>query len=183
MVVSRLREETAAMHERLEGLLNLGSADLSIDRYVRILQGFLAFFAPWEEALTEHCLEEFATIWLGRQRSQLLRADLATLGAEADHALDHLIPSPPDFGVSGRWLGAVYVLEGSRLGGQHISRHLEAKFGWSGGAGYSFFRGNKEDVATHWRALLETLEENANRSNQIIYGAHQTFIDLYRSFD
>ena len=182
MVVPRLREETAVAHRQLEALLDLGSPQLSIERYIRILQGFLAIFAPWEEALTRHCPEQFAPIWRGRQRSHLLQADLATLGAEADPTLAELIPSPPDFQDAGTWLGAMYVLEGSRLGGQHISRHLEASFGWSGGAGYSFFRGKKDEVASHWRALLGLLEENSNQSNQIVYGAHRTFIDFYRGF-
>lgn len=182
MILTRLREETAAVHKRLEARLDLMSPQLSIARYTRILQAFLAFFEIWEAALTRDCPAEFAQLWEGRRRSHLLHADLANLGSAPDLRLAGAVPLPPLFDA-GTWLGAVYVLEGSRLGGQHISKHLEKNFGWHGGTGYSFFHGDKHDVATHWRALLSVLEAHCQWSNQITEGAHRTFSSLLGSFD
>jgi heme oxygenase len=88
----------------------------------------------------------------------------------------------PDVSSTGHWLGALYVLEGSTLGGQVISRHLEKHFGWKDGRGYSFFLGHGAHTGERWREVVKTLESRPDAGNQIVFGAHHTFNQLNRCF-
>lgn len=178
-LLAQLREDTASDHQRLEQTLNLVSPDLTPARYIRILQAFVPFFEPWEEALDLWCPQEFGPLWQNRQRCHLLRADLAILGAGTDPRLDLVVP-PDELRNPGEWLGSLYVLEGSRLGGQFISRHLEQNFGWQRNVGYSFFSGAGEAPAQHWRTVCNAVQTHANVSNRIIKGAHLTYDYLYQ---
>jgi heme oxygenase len=179
MILARLRRETAALHQDVEREVDLLSPTLSTQRYIRILQAFHVFFIPWESALDAYCPASFVETWRGQKRAHQLEHDLRTL-----HSTEETVPSvtvkPPDLSDLGHWLGALYVIEGSTLGGQIISRHLETHFGWHDGSGYSFFRGHGDNTATQWRLVCAALEGAAALDNQIIAGAHLTFVQLRR---
>lgn len=179
MVLARLRQETAALHEEVEKQVDILSPALTVERYARILQVFQAFFEPVESALDRTCPPQYQALWEGRQRAARLRTDLATVGSAPDGTLNASAPVP-DLSDPGRWLGALYVVEGSRLGGQVISRFLEKHFGWQNGQGYSFFTGDPEPTRNAWKALRDVIDADSERSNQIIAGAHQTFNQLNR---
>lgn len=55
-------------------------------------------------------------------------------------------------------LGCHYVLEGSTLGGQVISRHLQKTMGVVPGRGGSFFASEGRDMGVMWRAFCRALE-------------------------
>lgn len=180
MVLARLREETALVHRAVEEEVDLLSPTLTVGRYIRILQAFHSFFRRWEAQLDQECPERLAGLWGGRKRSQKLMADLEWLGSHSFRELQDELGAP-QLGDEGRWLGALYVLEGSTLGGQVISRHLEGHFGWKEGRGYSFFQGHGTKTVEMWRGVCAELEKSGARYNQIVEGAHLTF-DCLRSF-
>ncbi|HEY1987561.1 MAG TPA: biliverdin-producing heme oxygenase [Terracidiphilus sp.] len=179
MELARLREETAELHRTVEENVDLVSPGLTADRYVRILQVFQAVFTAWESQLDRDCPARFVELWSGRKRAYRLMDDLETLGSNPDEAMFDA-SKPPCLEDDGVWLGALYVLEGSTLGGQVISRYLETHFGWRDGQGYSFFQGYGPRTGEMWRGLREAIETSSGKETQIVAGAHLTFGHLGR---
>lgn len=172
-MLDRLRKETAAGHARVEAALDLLSPTMDVRRYCRIMQRMQAAWVPLEAALRVHCPERYGDFWSGRERAHRLQADLEFLGSSPVAAGGAI--SVPDLGSDSAWLGAIYVTEGSTLGGQIISRHLERRFGWSQGQGYSFFQGYGPHTGERWRQVMEALGGPELDGNQVVYAAHQTF--------
>lgn len=179
MVLAALRQATSSLHHEVEHRIDFLSPDLTLSRYVRILQAFHAFFAPAEAEMAARCPAEHRDLWAGRERAHRLLDDLAALGA-APTDTGSSEWCVPDVSGEGRWLGALYVLEGSTLGGQVISRHLEGHFGWRDGCGYSFFQGHGPHTGEKWREVVKALESHSAVNNQIVFGAHQTFNQMNR---
>ena len=179
MVLTALREATTSLHHEVERRIDFLSPDLTIQRYIRILQAFYAFFKPVEAQMDACCPAEFRPLWHGRRRAHRLVDDLEAVGAAPAEGIAGQF-SVPDVSSTGAWLGALYVLEGSTLGGQVISRHLEKHFGWQGGRGYSFFQGHGAETAERWREVVKTLNAGSEPDNQIVFGAHQTFNQMNR---
>ena len=74
-------------------------------------------------------------------------------------------------------LGALYVVEGSTLGGLQIARALKGYIGDESGAGRSFFLGRGEQRSAMWSAFLKTgtLAEAAEQARDAIDSAAATF--------
>jgi heme oxygenase (biliverdin-IX-beta and delta-forming) len=53
-------------------------------------------------------------------------------------------PTVPEMTSAADLLGAMYVMEGSTLGGQLIARHVELVLGLTAGQGNAHFRGHNE---------------------------------------
>lgn len=141
-----LRLGTRAEHERVDRLF--GALDLALPGdYRRFLAAQAAAFLPVEASLEQAGIAAVVPDWPERRRSCFLRDDLAALGAE--------LPAPeavPELGGGPEILGALYVLEGSRLGGAALRRGLPAQ------APQSFL--NHPQSPGAWRKLLETLDHS-----------------------
>ncbi|RDE05481.1 biliverdin-producing heme oxygenase [Sphingomonas aracearum] len=110
-----LRHATRARHEEVDAAFGRFRLD---DRagYAAFLQTQAAAHLPVERALEEAGAGQVLPDWAARRRAPLLRADLADLGMAADE-----LP-PPSLTGEAAILGAIYVLEGSRLGGAYLVR-------------------------------------------------------------
>ena len=137
-----LRAATAADHERVDALFS--RFDLERD-YGRFLQAQAAAFLPVEEALDRSGIQQWLDDWPARRRGHLVARDLETLGLSVPNGI-----TPPDFPDSASALGAVYVLEGSRLGGALLKRQLPEA------APRAFLDADQEPGS--WRKLLEMLD-------------------------
>jgi heme oxygenase len=84
--------------------------------------------------------------WPERRRGELIAADLAELGAELPEPI-----APPRLGGEASMLGALYVLEGSRLGGALLKRSLSDR------VPCRFLAAPQQPGA--WRKLLAKLDE------------------------
>jgi heme oxygenase len=141
-----LRAGTAAEHERVDSLFS--TLDLArSDDYRRFLTAQAAAFLPVEEALDAAGAEQFVADWQARRRSHLLRQDLQAIAAPLPNAE----PVPALHGTA-EVLGAVYVLEGSRLGGAMLKRSVSPDMP------QSFL--SAPQPAGAWRKLLETLDDH-----------------------
>jgi heme oxygenase len=114
-----LREATAEAHERVDRLFS-GLRLNDPDDYRLFLLAQAAAHLPVEAALDQAGAERHLPCWPERRRAALLRADLAEMGAsEPAHFIS------PSFSSAAEILGAIYVLEGSRLGGAVLKRALD----------------------------------------------------------
>lgn len=127
----KLREATAAAHERVDAAF--AGFDLT-DRadYARFLMAHAEVVWPLEAALPG---ERIVDDWEARKRGDLLREDLAFLRpAPADRqpealaARDAGLREEDAEGDIPAIAGALYVLEGSRLGGRFIARSVPPAF-------------------------------------------------------
>ncbi len=123
-IMARLREETRPEHDAIEGVLDLMDNNLTLARYRRRLEQFHGCYAPLERRLQEICDWTDHGVDLSRRRkTPLLESDLRALGVEAVESLP-VCQDLPKLIDAADGFGCLYVLEGSTLGGQFISRHV-----------------------------------------------------------
>jgi len=179
--LARLRSETRTLHTRAEAPI---PADAVIDRtrYASLLGALLPVYAGIEERLGDY--EEWAALHPpldvdARSRARLLADDLRTLGADerprgsGDTAL-------PQLGSFEEAFGALYVLEGSRLGGRVLARQIGRSTGAAEVDAFRFFASDGADVGELWTDLRAALGRyaaggDAERQDALIRGASETF--------
>lgn len=150
---SALRAGTAAEHDRVDRLFARFDLDREED-YRRFLLAQAAAFLPVEAALDAAGAAELVPDWTHRRRGNLLRADLSELGAGEPPPV-----APPPLEDPAAQLGAIYVLEGSRLGGAVLKRGLAE-------AAPRRFLSTPQNPGS-WRKLLETLDMFLYRSDRL----------------
>jgi heme oxygenase (biliverdin-IX-beta and delta-forming) len=153
--LAHVRARTRELHERAEALIDLPTL-CTVERYRTLLSRLLGFHGPLERRLAHVDLRPVGLDLDARLKAHLLEDDLRCLGVEPGQvpACDDLpaLPALPEA------LGCLYVLEGSTLGGQVISRHLRETMGIVPGGGGSFFASKGRDVGALWRAFCRALE-------------------------
>lgn len=177
-VMAAMKAATAGLHAEVEGLVPLARRPLTRSDYVEHLVRLAGFHLPLEAAL----LDGFDWAGLGlidvdrRRRSGALLADLAALGVSPD-APPRCPPAAP--GDLGRALGALYVLEGSTLGGLVIARELSGRFDPPVPLGYLSADG--PHVGARWKAFgafAEGLAGERSIADGAVAGAVDTFARL-----
>lgn len=132
------------------------------------------FVQPYEMALRLHAAY-FGPAWEleQRYRAPLILEDLAQLGFPAAPPL--CLAMPP-LRTRAQLLGAMYVLEGSTLGGQVIARQLDK----AGITSHAFFTGRAERTGPLWKAFCQLLGEAAAPEDQaaVVASAILTFQTL-----
>ena len=147
----RLRAETRAEHDAIEHALNLTDGRLTLEGYRQRVEQFYGFYKPLEERMLVR--EGWISPWLDineRVKTPLLAADLKALGSAPAAALP-LCGNLPGLEGPPECFGCLYVLEGSTLGGQVISRHLREKLNVTPGAGGLFFDGYGHRTGLMWQ--------------------------------
>ena len=119
-----------------------------------MLERFWGFHEPWEAALATAPWKDFAFTPL--PRAPALLSDLLRLGATREQVAAMPTARPPTFAGRADALGVLYVLEGSRLGGEVIRRALAPVLGSD--VGYAFFGGDGH-TGTSWRRFVVALDQ------------------------
>ena len=175
-VLTRLRQETRPHHDALEANefnQQLKDGTLTEAATARFLAKLYGFVVPFEQLLRARAAE-FGPEWElpRRYRAALLRQDLP-----ATDALP-LAPNLPPLHTRAQLLGALYVLEGSTLGGQVIARQL-AKNGIPTRA---YFSGHAEQTGPLWKSFVALLAQEATSAattDAIVASAILTFQRLH----
>ncbi|AFL86944.1 heme oxygenase [Terriglobus roseus DSM 18391] len=164
----RLRQATAADHAGTEDSVPLMSPTLTREQYVDVLRRFYRIVRAWDAWADQHAPEDLRAMVAERRRASLLADDLKTMGESAPPTEDD-VPNGPmtATAVAGDpravFLGRMYVMEGSTLGGQLLARHVEQQLGLQPGLGDSYFAGYGDHTGQRWRefkSLLEALPED-----------------------
>lgn len=181
MLLDDLKNQTRQQHTQLE---ELNGMPATMPDYLAQLQAFYGFVAPWEQNLRS-VLAENDPIRLGREKTAWLEADLRTFGFSTQQIHDlprctHL----PSTESRAAILGAAYVLEGSTLGGQFISRHLEKTLGVGRNGGARFFQSYGSEVGLRWQEFRQELMQSSSPETdaQILNAAQDTFSKLHAWF-
>lgn len=162
-----LRRETERWHIAVE------QAFAGFDLQTRVgLGAFLcaqaAAVLPIERELDRAGVENVVPDWPSRRRSTALRADLDHLGFDVPST----DPVPP-IETRGRMLGAMYVLEGSRLGGSVLARVVSGSADAAVREATSFLA--HEPGSRLWTQFRLRLNEADVDRGELLAGAEQTF--------
>lgn len=177
-IMERLKEETRTAHEQLEALtLPLIEAAVDEVQYARLLRIFYGFFQPLEQRIHALVDDRLVPDIGERRQSTALLDDLRTI-REEDQDLRQAPPMPFISTVAAA-MGALYVLEGSTLGGRVISRMLTRQLDRQPEDGITFFNGYGKDTGEKWTTFTSSLNDYANRhpeeTNTIVAAANETF--------
>jgi heme oxygenase len=175
----RLKRETEPQHEALERDLALLDNVVSLHSYRALLMRFYGFYRPWESALYPFLEEHLPGSTSGRSKLPLLADDLRHFGCDLTSLPAASVAAPDSLPAA---LGSMYVVEGSTLGGQLISRHLATALNLPSVSGRRFFFSYGENVGPMWRAFRGVLlaHSTVEADEIIIASARQTFISLHQ---
>lgn len=150
--VLALRQATREQHHHIDHLMDLRRMQ-DREHYGRILQAFDAFLAPWEDAIAGALPAQWDGWLRHRSRRAFLQQDLHAL------ALPRLAePAQPlHFASPAEAWGSLYVIEGSALGGQVITRSL-AQFGLQPATGAAYFHGWGQVTGAMWHEFRARLQ-------------------------
>lgn len=159
-LLSRLKNETAAAHTRLENALDLMRDDLQRDEYIALLERFYGYIAPWEDAAATHMPDALRTFFDERRKAMLLASDLISLTGErvpvgSVPRADSLYDLPHLTSIGGAF-GSMYVMEGSTLGGRFIAPHVAKQLDLAPGEGNAYFDGYGAHTGSMWNAFRAT---------------------------
>jgi heme oxygenase len=177
---AQLRARTASLHGHAEIVLGLPGAIRTLDDYRTCLCRFLALYAPLERLLATFGEWDLHNVALpSPSHSARLTVDLAVVGTDSTsmlHAPRGLLPNLPTFAHA---LGALYVLEGSTLGGRLILRDVEARIGPQITRASQFFGGRAAAVMPMWQSFKAALDafgrQQPHLGNDVVLGAESVF--------
>jgi heme oxygenase len=184
MLSEKLRETTKNNHQLLEKKLvqNIKSIRTK-EQYSALLGLFYSFFGGMEIKINQEIDTEKLTDYLQRRKAAALGEDLQQLntqkpalaaGEEVPQITNHL-----------QALGALYVMEGSTLGGKIISKMIRQQIGEPHMAGLSFFNGYGEQSEAMWHRFKAVIDQPLSPSDEevVIKAANDTFIRFRHWFD
>ena len=158
-----LRAATFDCHQRVDEIYSSAQLDDRVS-YGNFLCAQAAALLPVEAALDQLGMADLVEDWPERIRGQHLIRDMVELGIAKPEPIERpTLSSPPEM------LGALYVLEGSRLGGKLLRRSVPSNFPTRFLAGESL-----ESWALFLMRLDQLIDNDAERSGAID-GAHAVF--------
>lgn len=176
-LLQSLKEQTRPNHDKLEGGLDLLDESMTKSGYTKVLEKFYGFYVPFENEIKKLGLELNLS---ERSKVKLLENDLKALGLDPRKL--PLAKNLPPLTSSEEAYGAMYVLEGSTLGGMVLTKHFGKKFNLDHLNGLSFFNSYGDQTMPMWREFSRFLEQKASENqwnhSEIISNAKKTFDSL-----
>jgi len=150
-----LRAATSEIHANLHlhaGFASIQNGTIGLIAYRSLLVRLYGFHVAFEAAFR-----------VESDRSDWLREDLAALSAGGRPTLDEIprCTALTSSHTPSARLGALYVVEGSTLGGRYLARSLEPLLGSAGNVGRRFFLGRGADTTPAWNAFLARMTSSA----------------------
>lgn len=182
----RLKALTSGTHDGVDRAIMSADSFADLHRYARFLAVQYMFHRDIAALYDDAGLRALFPDLAGRQRLQLVKADLGDLGLDAPHS-----DAEPRFQARtidlAEALGWLYVAEGSNMGAA-ILRKLAGKIGLSDMHGARHLAPAPEGPAAHWRrftaaldavALSSQEEARAGAGANAAFARVQSLIDAY----
>lgn len=178
-----IRDATHAEHEDLENHMDLMRPDFELKEYACLLQKYHAFYLALEQFLIGRAAQSsgFAEFYCrDRLKTAWLASDLKALDAELDASGDAPLQErlAALFASEQRLLGALYVIEGSMLGGSVLAKQFRKRFDLAPEAGLTFFTGYGSETRGKWLAtlgLLAQFDHDPAARRETVEGARSMF--------
>lgn len=177
MLSDKLKEETKNNHHQLEKVL-VGKlkAIRSADEYAALIKLFYGYFGGLETKIESVIDTTHLPDSADRRKTHALANDLTFLGAGVPARAEG--DALPVINNHLQAIGALYVIEGSTLGGKIISKMMQQQLGMDG-QGLSFFLGYGDRSTQMWDTFKEMLDGQAQNPEQeavVIAAANETFL-------
>lgn len=183
-VMQWLRSATDATHKSVERKTPFFQKGFDRAQYVRWLVDMVGFYRAFEAALSQTSLLTQG-LWPYQSRLVLLANDLRRLGeseiADAAFSNQRVATLPPMQDHLGA-AGALYVIEGSALGGQVLASRVLKSLSISLEDGGSFFQPNGPEPRIHWQqfqTLVRGMASQVQDAHAIVQGA----VVMFQAFD
>lgn len=153
--VQYLRTQTYPQHKALEAqphFARIMNPQVSLNDYKALLTLLYQFHAQAEPALND-ALKNKPSSNILRPRLELLASDLKS----QDLPIPCTASFKLDLNDEASALGAVYVIEGSALGGQIIARHLQSTLQEKVSRSLTFYNTLGRDIGPHWQKVIRQL--------------------------
>lgn len=165
----QLKIHSADLHREVDAAFNAFSL-ATPQGYRRFLLAHAQALLPLEQLLEANGIEQLLDDWPQRRRSAALRADLQLMGPEPTAPLG----TSPTRSAGWCW-GALYVLEGSRLGARLLSQRLQAA--QPGAPMHYLSHAQGEGL---WQTFLHRLQNQADEHAQA--HLHQGVTEAFEHF-
>lgn len=173
MISQEIKAATKEAHQKLEKTVVLRLKDIRSETdYAEVLKCFYTYFNAVERAIAPYITTSVLPDYAQRRNSSYIKKDIEDLGSSV---ADLLVPKVPHIKNTVTALGALYVLEGSIMGGPYIVEMLK-KYGMD--KGFGFFSGYGDDTGRMWGAFTGVINEAAVTEEEqadIIRTADETF--------
>lgn len=180
MLSTRIKEDTKKAHQELEKKVVLKmKAIRSTANYANFLNSFYIYFNALEAIIAPYITAQILPDYSERRDSKYLKRDIEELGFEVK------LPSKislPEINSLAEALGAMYVMEGSIMGGPIIVDILK-KNGIT--KGFSFFSGYGAGTGEMWTKFISALNTHASTAidqQNAISAANHTFSEFQHVF-
>ena len=179
MLSTQIKEDTKDAHLQLEKIVvnHLKKVRSETD-YAILLRYFYAYFTTLERTIapfvTESILADFST----RRKADRLADDILALGESIENLP---VVKMPEINSGADAMGALYVMEGSVMGGSIIIGMLQ-KYGIT--KGFEFFSGYGPATGKMWAEFIDALNQfvNTEQQQQAIETAKITFSNFALAF-
>lgn len=183
MLTDRLKKNTQSLHDKIEQnhfMEKLQTKSFSKEDYTTLLKIFYTAHAMIEGQLYAFTDLEMKT----RERLSLLRADLLSLGCN-EASLKKSLECDLELNLNNlsKAYGALYVIEGSRMGGMFLSKMIADALG---DVPLSYFKGVGSDTVSyvqHLKDIINEKEDTIINSSECIQSARDTFVFIDYAFE
>lgn len=177
MLAEQLKKDTLTNHQQLEKMLvGRMKAIRSKEDYINLLQLFYSYFGGLEKLIDQYLDKSTLPDYDQRRKSASLAHDITTLGgAPREVATGAALPAITNHLQA---MAALYVIEGSTLGGKFISKMIAQQLNITNGAGLSFFNSYGDNTEAMWNTFKEVLNKQstlATESIETVAAANETF--------
>lgn len=178
MFSEKLKEQTKESHQDLERVLipQIKSIKTKED-YLDLLGLFYSYFGALEEKIRIVIDARSLPDYPQRRKTSSIAADIAALGGKVpDFVSEEQLPEIRDHAEA---LAALYVIEGSALGGQIISRMISQSLKGKADAALTFYKGYGEQTMDMWNSFKEAINQqiiSEDQQERAIVTATGTFL-------
>ena len=175
-----LKDSTSQYHQRIEQiefLKKIITNEITLLEYKKLLCQLYGFISPCETVIPPR----FHYVIEGREKSSLLNSDLSELNCDTSRDL-LFCRNIPNLNTLPEIFGFLYVLEGSTLGGQIITKSLKQNVQLLPIIPTRYFNAYGKQTRKYWDAFLKSLIEHDFKDNQkenLVTSAINTFSSLY----
>ncbi|WP_294224496.1 biliverdin-producing heme oxygenase [uncultured Chryseobacterium sp.] len=176
MVSEYLKQHTAVYHDAAEKLFNskkIFDRTFTLEDYKKIISTNYLMLLHSEDKIFQNLSDDIAgKLQLeNRKKLALIEKDLSGLSLEPESVSHDL-----EFTGENEALGALYVIEGSTLGGNVIARQLSKTEGFDG-VTFNFFGCYRENTGPMWKSFKEVLDAEVDEQNydEVLSGAKKLY--------
>ena len=184
-----LRQATHEHHNQLNRhplLIGVTQPEYLLQDYLKLLNAYFGLYQAVEKKIMDFLAVNTVNFdYQPRLKSPWLQQDLTFFQFRSKLPSQNAVLAP-DIKNLGDLVGMLYVIEGSTLGGQLISKHLTTNLGITPKTGGRFFGGYGENTAHFWADFLQfaaNIDDDAKQCLSAKNMACETFCLFLRTLD